>query len=84
MNTFYEYMYCILLVQCVFTRIFGYSSFIRAVHYDYHFAPFTIIGVGGLSSNASAAAWWTRKRIGLYLPPLDLPSVQPYLSSVNW
>ncbi|KAK7498343.1 hypothetical protein BaRGS_00010297 [Batillaria attramentaria] len=51
--------------------------FIRAEHYRYHY---TKIG----SSEAAKGAWWRRKYIGNYLPPISLESARPILKQMGW
>jgi hypothetical protein len=48
--------------------------FIRAELYEYHFAP------------SGSSAWWVRKRVGSYLPPLSLdhPAFREALIDRGW
>ena len=51
-------------------------TFIRAELYDYHFTH----------CGDATPAWWTRRRVGAYLPPLSLesPELQRFLRSRGW
>jgi hypothetical protein len=50
--------------------------YIRAVLYQYRFAP----------RGNPAGDWWTRKRLGLWLPPLsaDDPGLREFLRQAGW
>jgi hypothetical protein len=50
--------------------------FIRAERYSYRFTKF----------GEANGAWWVRKRIGAYLPPLSRndPSVREFLQLQGW
>ncbi|CAD5116491.1 DgyrCDS5370 [Dimorphilus gyrociliatus] len=52
-------------------------KFVRALHYRYTFTP---IG----SEDYKLGKWWNRKRIGEYLPIINLDSIRPYLRSQGW
>jgi hypothetical protein len=51
--------------------------YVRASLYEYHFAPRT---------EASAKAWWVRKKVSVYLPPLSLsdPEFRNVLIRQGW
>jgi len=51
-------------------------KFIRAELYEYHFTR----------RGDPTPAWWTRRRVGAYLPPLSLesPALQGFLRSRGW
>lgn len=51
--------------------------FIRLEHYSY---KFTKLG----SDKANKGHWWTRRRVGSYLPPVDYKSLKPILKQFNW
>ena len=50
--------------------------FIRATLHEYHFAPL----------DDPSGAWWTRRPVGPYLPPLSLedPSLRRFLQANGW
>lgn len=50
---------------------------IRAEHYRY---IFTKIG----SKDAQKGAWWKRRRIGNYLPPISLDSIRDLVKKMHW
>jgi hypothetical protein len=52
-------------------------KWVRAEHYKY---AFTKLG----SKAAKNGAWWSRHRIGPYMPPLSLDTVQNYAKSMGW
>ncbi|KAK7110005.1 lipase maturation factor 1-like [Littorina saxatilis] len=52
-------------------------KFIRAEHYRYRF---TKIG----SKEAKEGAWWRRKYVGNYMPPVSLESVRPIVQQMGW
>eukprot|EP01063_Lacrimia_lanifica_P002442 TRINITY_DN11289_c0_g3_i1.p1 TRINITY_DN11289_c0_g3~~TRINITY_DN11289_c0_g3_i1.p1 ORF type:complete len:502 (+),score=153.18 TRINITY_DN11289_c0_g3_i1:197-1507(+) len=47
-------------------------QFIRAVHYEYTFAP------------PGSSAWWTRKRVGIYLEPVNRRSLRQAFDHFGW
>lgn len=49
-------------------------TYIRAEHYKYKYTP---LG----SNSAQAGKWWKRKRIGSYLPPVNMKMLEGYLKS---
>lgn len=50
--------------------------YVRAILYQYQFAP----------PGNQAGVWWTRKKLGTWLPPLSAkdPSLEQYLNSAGW
>jgi len=52
-------------------------KFIRAVHYKYKFA-----GLG--SKAAKEGKWWTRKRMGEYLPVVDREMLISIYNQFGW
>ncbi|XP_071961241.1 lipase maturation factor 1-like isoform X1 [Antedon mediterranea] len=52
-------------------------QFIKVEHYGY---KYTQVG----SKEAKNGAWWTRKYIGNYLPPVSLGSLKEYMSQQGW
>lgn len=53
------------------------DRFVRAEHYRYKYAK---IG----SPEARNGQWWTRKKIGVYLPPVSLNVLQETIVSMGW
>ena len=51
--------------------------YIRAEHYRYRYTKMN-------SSEAEAGAWWRRKHIGSYMPPVSLETVQPFMQQMGW
>ncbi|XP_038064313.1 lipase maturation factor 1-like [Patiria miniata] len=51
--------------------------FVRALHYRYQY---TKIG----SKQSQEGAWWTRKFLKSYLPPVSLESLESYIRSQSW
>jgi hypothetical protein len=53
-------------------------KWVRAEHYRYVFTQI------GSNSTASTKAWWKRKHIGSYLPPVSLRSLRDYINEMGW
>ncbi len=55
----------------------AHFRWIRAEHYRYEFTKFG-------SRAAKGGAWWERRKIGSYMPPVSLDNLQQYLKSMGW
>ena len=53
------------------------NRFVRALHYRYRF---TKLG----SPEASQGQWWSRERIGQYLPIVSTHQLRPVIESQDW
>jgi hypothetical protein len=51
--------------------------YVRALHYRY---KYTKIG----SRAAKEGKWWTRRRIGIYIPIIDKKALDPIMKQQNW
>ncbi|KAF6034961.1 LMF1 [Bugula neritina] len=51
-------------------------KYIRLEHYRYEYSTF--------NSKEYGKTWWTRRKMGSYMPPVSLHSLQPYLQQMGW
>ena len=51
--------------------------FIKMDHYKYQYSKWG-------SKEAKNGAWWTRTKIGSYLPPVNMDSLKPTLRQMGW
>ncbi|XP_064466126.1 lipase maturation factor 1-like [Ornithodoros turicata] len=52
-------------------------KFIRAEHYRYRYARFG-------SPEARVGQWWTRERVGNYMPPVSIETLKPVMEKFGW